>query len=115
MTASAPDDAFLRGALTGVAGSAVLVQGWLGTQLEPMQKMYAEFSADVPALTAVAISTPWLVAVPILGLLAVVVLCVRRPRGALAYALVAASVVLLVVGTWRFAQAPLTERANLIQ
>lgn len=115
MTASAPDDAFLRGALTGVAGSAVLVQGWLGTQLEPMQKMYAEFSADVPALTAVAISTPWLVAVPIVGLIAVVALAVRRPRGTLAYALVALTLALLVIGTWGFAQAPIRERADLIK
>lgn len=115
MTVPKPDDAFLRGALTGVAGSAVVVQGWLGTQLEPMQRLYAEFGADVPALTALAISTPWRVAAPLVGLVAVVVLAVRRPRGALAYAVVAASVVLILVGTWRFAQAPLTERADLIQ
>lgn len=115
MTAPAPDDSFLRGALTGVAASAVLIQGWLGTQLGPMREMYALFGADIPALTSLSISTPWLVAVPIVGLIAVVLLAVRRPRGALAYALVATTLVLLVVGTWRFAQAPIRERADLIQ
>ncbi len=110
-----PDDSFSRGALTGVAGSAVLAQGWLGVKLEPLREMYTLFGADIPALTSLMISPLWLVGVPIVGLLAVAALAVRRPRGALAYWIVAATVVLLVVATWHFAQAPIFERANLVQ
>jgi hypothetical protein len=109
------EGAFARGALTGVAASAVLVQIWLAVELAPMRAMYDQFTGSLPALTSLVISPYWLWGAPGAGAIAVALLARRRPPGLVIYLLTALALVLVVAATWRFANAPLHELADAIR
>jgi hypothetical protein len=113
-----PLPSFVHGALAGVSAAAVLAHVWLAVQLAPLLGMYKEMgTADMPGLRAAAfvLRPRWLWGVPAAGLVALVVLVVRRPRSLMGYIALAAALLATAVATWHFAHAPISELAGNIQ
>ncbi|MDB4955525.1 MAG: hypothetical protein JWO36_3094 [Myxococcales bacterium] len=111
----ANSSAFAKGLASGIAISALLVQLWLGVEMQGMRGMYKDFGgAPLPVLTRVVISPGWLLGVPALASLAIVFLIRKRPRPLNLYVGLAALLVATAVGTYWFAQAPLRELAGNI-
>jgi len=108
---------FVHGALAGVSAAAVLAHVWLAVQLAPLLDMYKDMgSADMPGLRAAAfvLRPRWLWGVPAAGLVALVILLVRRPRSLVGYIALAAALLAAAVATWHFAHAPIYELAGNI-
>lgn len=106
-----PMPTFVHGACAGVAFAAVAAHCWLAVTLAPLRDAYRDMgSSRLPLVLYPA----WMWGVPAAGLVALVMLVIRRPRGLVAYACVGAVLVATAIATWHFAYAPLWELSGNI-
>ena len=61
------------------------------------EQLYADFGSPIPVLTKITISLAWQLGVPVVGVLAIGALVVKRPRSMVPY--VAAAVVFAAAAT----------------
>jgi hypothetical protein len=66
-------------------------------------------------MTRLTLSTPWQLGVPVIGLVAVALLVIRRPRSLLPYIAVAVLCTLAAASTYWFPTAPIGELAGNIR
>ena len=106
---------FFDGVVTGVAAAAVLVQLFLAWELASFREMYKDLGGQLPAATRLVLTSAWRWGVPAAGLVAIVVLVVRRPRAAWPYLVVALVIVAATFATWWLARMPVYELAGAIR
>jgi hypothetical protein len=111
-----PPGSFGHGIAVGFATCALLVHIALVGLSSNWSAMYRDFgNVTLPPMTRLAISTPWQLGVPVIGLLAIAVLVVRRPRSLAPYLAVAVLCTLAAACTYWFPTAPITELAGNIR
>jgi hypothetical protein len=106
---------FWQGVLAGFCGFIVLVQFAFASQLGDLASMYRELGkVELPLLTRITIHPAWMWGTPLLGLVALAFLLVKRPRSYTLYIIV--SVVLVVIGavTYWYPRAPIYALAGNI-
>ena len=106
-----PVPTFVHGACAGIALAAIGALCWLAMWLAPLRDAYRDMGGRAPFVVHPA----WSWGAPAAGLVALVVLVVRRPRSLVPDAAVAVALVLAVAATWHFAYAPLNDLASDIQ
>ncbi len=107
---------FGRGIVVGFAGTLVLIQVWLATQLLAMREIFANFEAErVPMISRISVSPVWLWGVPALGGIATALLIVRRPRASWPYVALAFAMAVTVAVTWYGSQQPFRQRTDTVE
>ncbi|MEO6777195.1 MAG: hypothetical protein ABI467_29980 [Kofleriaceae bacterium] len=110
-----PPGSFGHGLAVGFATCALLVHIALVGLSGDWAKMYREFGGPLPAMTRFTISIPWQLGVPVVGMLAIAALVVRRPRGLAPYLAVAVLCTLAAACTYWFPSAPIAELAGNVR
>ena len=109
------DKSFVHGVLLGLAAAAVLLHVWLAVRLAPFRELYAQFGGKIPKLTLFVLSPLWLWAVPVIAASEIAVLAWRRPRRSLDYLVLAGALLVTLLATWHYSQAPIHEMADSIR
>jgi hypothetical protein len=111
-----PPGSFGHGIAVGFATCALLVHVALVGMTGSLSGMYRDLgNARLHAMTRLTLSTPWQLGVPVIGLLAIALLVVRRPRGLVLYVGVAALCTLAAASTYWFPTLPMHELAGTIR
>ncbi len=109
-----PPGSFGHGIAIGVAAVSVLVHIALVGLTGNWEKLYRDFGeARLPLVTKITISMPWQLGVPVLGVLAIGVLVVRRPRSLVPYVAVAIVFALVAVATYWCPMLPISQLAEI--
>jgi len=116
MTEEDPPGSFGHGIAVGCAICAVLVHIALVGLSGDLAAMYRDFGTRaLPAMTRFTLSLPWQLGVPVVGLLSIAVLVVRRPRRLSIYVAVAVVLAAAALCTYWFPTAPINELAGNIR
>ena len=106
-----PAPTFSHGACAGIALAALAAHCWLAVTLAPLRDAYRDMGAGgLPFVLRPA--GMW--GVPAVGLVALALLVLRRPRSLVPYACMALALVATAIATWHFAYAPLWELSGTI-
>lgn len=110
-----PPGSFGHGIAIGVALTAVLVHIALVGLAGNWTKLYADFGSEIPVLTKITISLPWQLGVPVLGVLAIGALVLRRPRSLVPYVAAAVLFALAATATYWLPTLPIAELADQVK
>lgn len=110
-----PPGSFGHGIAVGVAITAVLVHIALVGLTGDWTKLYADFGSAIPLLTTITISLAWQLGVPVVGVLAIGALVVRRPRSLLPYVATAVLFSLAAAATYWLPMMPIAQVAGQIR
>ena len=109
-----PPGSFGQGIAIGVAATSVLVHILLVGLTGNWEKIFREFGdARLPLVTKIAISLPWQLGVPVLGVVAIGALVVRRPRSLVPYVAVAIVFALVAVATYWLPMLPFRQLVEI--
>jgi len=114
-----PDDppgSFGHGIAVGGAIVALLMHIALVGLAGNWEKLYRDFGeARLPLVTKITISLPWQLGVPVIGVLVIGVLVMRRPRSLIPYVAAAIVFALAAVATYWLPMLPITQLAGQIK
>jgi hypothetical protein len=111
-----PPGSFGHGIAVGCAICAVLVHVGLVGLSGSLAGMYRDFGTrELPAMTRLTLSVSWQLGVPVVGLLLIAGLVVRRPRRLAIYVAVVVVLVAAAACTYWFPEAPIRELAGNIR
>jgi hypothetical protein len=110
-----PPGSFGHGIAVGVAITAVLVHIALVGLTGDWARLYADFGSTIPLLTTITISLAWQLGVPVIGVLAIGALVVRRPRSLVPYAAAAVLFALAAAATYWLPMMPIAQVAGQIK
>lgn len=107
---------FGRGIGVGIAISAVLVHVYFVAAGGDLNRLYADLGdVHIPPMTKLTISVAWQIGVPVVAVLAIGALILRRPRATWPYIAVTVALVAATLCTLYFPQAPIRELAGAIK
>ncbi len=110
-----PPGSFGHGIAIGIAITMVLVHIGLVAMSGNLEQIYRDMGhLELPLLTRIAISRYWQGAVPLVGVLAIGALIIRRPRSLAPYAVVAIVFAAAAVATYILPSLPMMQLAGNI-
>ncbi len=110
-----PPGSFGHGIATGFAIAAVLVHIALVGLVGNWEKLYADFGSPLPLLTKITISLTWQLGVPVVGVLAIGALVVKRPASLLPYIAAAVVFAAAAAATYWLPMMPIAQLAGQIK
>ena len=115
MSDERPAAGFWHGVFAGFCGFVVLVQLAFASRLADYASLYREYGdVKLPLGTRITLHPAWMWCTPLVGIAAVALLLIKRPRSYVIYIAVALVVTVLAAATYWVPQAPIYALAGNI-